>query len=89
MYFLYRDEKIFLCTCFGEVCNSCSLAVLPGPAWVVLKYVLQRKFFTSVQATLWRGIAKHYIGVNLLKSTRMCVFLLDLRLAVSAKVEDL
>ena len=41
--------KKFLCTWFGEVCYSCSLTVLPGPAWVVLKYVLQRNFFTSVQ----------------------------------------
>ena len=40
--------KKFLCTWFGEVCYSCSLTVLPGSVWVVLIYVLQRNFFTSV-----------------------------------------
>ena len=44
--------KKFLCTWFGEVCYSCSLTVLPGSAWVVLIYVLQRNFFTSVQGSL-------------------------------------
>ena len=44
--------KKFVCTRFGEVCCSCSLTVLPGPAWVVLNYVLQRNFFTSV---FWSG----------------------------------
>ena len=50
----YRDEK-FLCTWFGEVCYSCSLTVLPGSAWVVLIYVLQINFFTSVRAEVIRG----------------------------------
>ena len=36
--------KKFLCTWLGEVCYSCSLTVLPGPAWVVLNYELQRIF---------------------------------------------
>ena len=40
--------KKFLYTWFGEVCYSCSLTVLPGSAWVVLIFVLQRNFFTSV-----------------------------------------
>ena len=31
-----------LCTWFGEICSCCSLTVLPGPAWVLLNYVLQR-----------------------------------------------
>ena len=43
------EMKKFLCTWFGEVCYSCSLTVLPGPAWVVLNYVLQRIFFTPVE----------------------------------------
>ena len=47
------ELKKFLCTWFGEVCYSCSLTVLPGSAWVVLIYVLQRNFFTSVR--LHRG----------------------------------
>ena len=42
------EMKKFLCTWLGEVCYSCSLTVLPGPAWVVLNHVLQRIFFTSV-----------------------------------------
>ena len=45
--------KKFLCTWLGEVCYSCSLTVLPGPAWVVLIYVLQRIFFTSVVINLY------------------------------------
>ena len=44
------EMKKFLCTWLGEVCYSCSLTVLPGPAWVVLNYVLQRIFFTPVNA---------------------------------------
>ena len=36
------------CTWFGEVCLCCSLTALPGPAWVLLKYVLQRLFLSSV-----------------------------------------
>ena len=48
--------KKFLFTCFGEVCYSCSLTVLPGSACVVLIYVLQRNFFTSVQIILFLTI---------------------------------
>ena len=36
------------CTWFGEVCFCCSLTALPGPAWVLLKCVLQRLFLSSV-----------------------------------------
>ena len=36
------------CTWFGEVCLGCSITALPGPAWVLLKYVLQRLFLSSV-----------------------------------------
>ena len=36
------------CTWFGDVCLCCSLTTLPGPAWVQLKYVLQRLFLCSV-----------------------------------------
>ena len=32
------------CTWFGEVPSSCSLTLLLGPAWVLLKYVLQTIF---------------------------------------------
>ena len=41
---LCTGMKQFLCTRLGEVCYSCSLTVLPGSAWVVLIYVLQRNF---------------------------------------------
>ena len=34
---------------FGEVCSSCSLTLLLGPAWVLLKYVLQTIFSGPVQ----------------------------------------
>ena len=51
-WFIQHDTgmKKFLCTWFGDVCYSCSLTVLPGSAWVVLIYVLQRNFFTSVHS---------------------------------------
>ena len=32
------------CTWFGEIPSCCSLTVLLGPAWVLLKYVLQTIF---------------------------------------------
>ena len=37
-----------LCTWLREVCSYCSLTVLPGPAWVLLNYVLQRILLISV-----------------------------------------
>ena len=44
--------KKFLCTWLGEVCYSCSLTVLPGSAWVMVNYVQQRIFFTSVRVVV-------------------------------------
>ena len=32
---------------FGEVCYCCCLPALPGPAWVLLNYVLQNILCTS------------------------------------------
>ena len=32
------------CTWFGEIPSCCSLTLLLGPAWVLLKYVLQTIF---------------------------------------------
>ena len=46
--YLNTEMKQFLCTWLGEVCYSCSLTVLPDPAWVVLNNDLQRIVFTSV-----------------------------------------
>ena len=43
------------CTWFGEVCYCCCLPALPGLAWVLLKYVLQRLFLISVFATTLSG----------------------------------
>ena len=37
-----------LCSWLGEVCSCCSLTVLPGLAWVLLNYVLQRILLISV-----------------------------------------
>ena len=37
-----------LCTWLQEVCSCCSLTVLPGPAWLLLNYVLQRILLISV-----------------------------------------
>ena len=37
-----------LCMWLREVCSCCSLTVLPGPDWVLLNYVLQRIFLSSV-----------------------------------------
>ena len=36
------------CMWFGDICSGCFLTALPGPAWVLLKYVLQRLFLSSV-----------------------------------------
>ena len=33
---------------FGEVCSCCCLPTLPGPAWVLLNYVLRTILCTSV-----------------------------------------
>ena len=41
-----------LCTWLREVCSCCSLTVLPGPAWVLLIYVLQRILLISVVSAL-------------------------------------
>ena len=37
-----------LCMWLREVCSCCSLTALPGPAWVLLSYVLQRILLISV-----------------------------------------
>ena len=34
----------------GEICSCCCLPVLPGPAWVLLSYVLQTSFAGPVGA---------------------------------------
>ena len=34
---------------FGEVCSCSSLTALPGPAWVLLSYVLHTILCTSVE----------------------------------------
>ena len=31
--------RFILCTRFCEFCSCCSLAALPGPAWVVLNWI--------------------------------------------------
>ena len=36
---------------FGEVSSCCCLTALPGPAWVLLKYVLLRLFLSSVEGS--------------------------------------
>ena len=33
---------------FGEVCSCCCLPALPGPAWVLLNYVMRTILCTSV-----------------------------------------
>ena len=43
-----------LCMCLREVCSCCSLTALPGPAWVLLNYVLQRILLISVVRTFLR-----------------------------------
>ena len=44
----YTELRKSPCTWFGEVCSCCCLPALPGLAWVLLKYVLQRLFLISV-----------------------------------------
>ena len=53
--------KKFLCTWFGEVCYSCSLTVLPGPAWVVLIYVLQGIFF-HLCTSVWMHVTWQFLS---------------------------
>ena len=48
LLFAYTEMSKILCTWLREVCSCCSLTVLPGPAWVLLNYVLQRIFLSSV-----------------------------------------
>ena len=43
----YTELRKSPCTWFGEVYSSCSITALPSPAWVLLKYVLQRLFLIS------------------------------------------
>ena len=33
------EMRFILCTWFGEFCSCCSLTALPGPAWVLLKWI--------------------------------------------------
>ena len=39
------------CTWFGEVCCCSSLTLLPGPAWVLLSYVLHTLFAAPVDSS--------------------------------------
>ena len=50
------------CTWFGEVSFCCSLSLLLGPAWVLLKYVWQTIFSGPVVATrtLWKETYCYY-----------------------------
>ena len=43
------EAEKMACTWFGEILSCCSLALLLGPAWVLLKYVMQTIFSGSVQ----------------------------------------
>ena len=43
----------------------------------------------TLKATLWRGVAHDYITVGFMKSAKMTVYLLDLKLCINAKTEDL
>ena len=36
---------------FGEICSCCCLLALPGPAWVLLNYVLRTIVYTCVVCT--------------------------------------
>ena len=38
----YTKIYFIMCSRFGEVCSWCISALLPGPAWVLLNYVLRR-----------------------------------------------
>ena len=44
----YTEMRFILCTWLREVCSCCFLTALPGPAWVLLNYVLQRILLISV-----------------------------------------
>ena len=39
-------------TWFGEICSCCCLPALTGPAWVLLKYVLQTIFSGPVRLSV-------------------------------------
>ena len=51
------------CTWFGEIPSCCSLTVLLGPAWVLLKYVLITIFSGPVQGDLY-GRGKGFVDIK-------------------------
>ena len=51
-------------TWFGKVCSCCSLTLLIGPAWVLLKYVLKTIFSGPVSLHLSLGIATTTIRIG-------------------------
>ena len=53
-------------TWFSEIPSSCSLTLLLGPAWVLLKYVLQAIFSGPVESTMLttRPQSGHREGVD-------------------------
>ena len=42
---MHTEAEKMACTWFGEIPSSCSLTVLLGPAWVLLKYCMFCKPF--------------------------------------------
>ena len=49
---LYTEAGKMACTWFGEIPSCCSLTFLLGPAWVLLTYVLQTIFSSTVSTIL-------------------------------------
>ena len=49
-------------TWFGEVPSCCSLTLLLGPAWVLLKYVLQTIFSGPVEGDIYIAISGFFLG---------------------------
>ena len=51
-FMTYTEMRFNLCTRLREVCSCCFLTVLPGPAWVLPNYVLQRILLISVHCQI-------------------------------------
>ena len=58
---------------FGKVCSCCCLSALPGPAWVLLSYVLRTILCTSVDLSQNVYATSEHLQVTSVKYGRLRV----------------
>ena len=58
---------------FSEVCSCCCLSALPGPAWVLLSYVLRTILCTSVDLSQNVYATSEHLQVTSVKYGRLRV----------------